>query len=162
MSSETSIRFAGKEDLATLVKFNRAMARETESKELIEDIVTAGVSALLEKPALGFYIVAERLGEVAGSLMVTTEWSDWRNGTFWWIQSVYVIPQARRQGIYRRLYEFIKVEAEKREDVCGFRLYVERENIPAQKTYGSLGMVETDYRLYVELKHDRKFFGKAA
>ena len=99
MSREIMIRFAGAEDLEALVAFNRAMARETESKELAVEVVSAGVNALLEKPELGFYLVAERQGEVIGSLMVTTEWSDWRNGTFWWIQSVYVLPAARRQGI---------------------------------------------------------------
>src|SRR5262245_35758231 len=135
MSPEITIRFARSEDVESLVTFNRAMARETESKELLVEVVSAGVAALLEKPALGFYLVAERRGEVVGSLMVTTEWSDWRNGTFWWIQSVYVLPRARRQGIYRRLYEFVKAEAAKQEGVCGFRLYVERENIPAQNTY---------------------------
>ena len=128
------------------------MARETESKELVVEVVSAGVSALLARPELGFYLVAEQHGEVVGSLMVTTEWSDWRNRTFWWIQSVYVLPGARRQGIYRRLYEFVKLEAEKQQGVCGFRLYVERENIPAQKTYRSLGMTETRYKVYEELK----------
>ena len=160
--TDIMIRFAGTNDLETLVAFNRAMARETESKELLMDVVRAGVSALLEKPERGFYLVAEQHGEVAGSLMVTTEWSDWRNGTFWWIQSVYVLPGARRQGIYRRLYEFVKAEAARREDVCGFRLYVERENIPAQSTYRSLGMIETDYKLFEELKQNRKFFEKTA
>ena len=161
MSREIMIRFAGAEDLEALVAFNRAMARETESKELAVEVVSAGVSALLEKPELGFYLVAERQGEVLGSLMVTTEWSDWRNGTFWWIQSVYVLPAARRQGIYRRLYEFVKAEAEKQTGVCGFRLYVERENIRAQETYRSLGMTETGYKVYEELKN-RKFFESAA
>ena len=162
MSREIMIRFAGAEDLAALVVFNRAMARETESKELVVEVVSAGVSALLEKPELGFYLVAEQQGEVVGSLMVTTEWSDWRNGTFWWIQSVYVLPKARRQGIYRRLYEFVKMEAEKQENVCGFRLYVERENIPAQMTYSSLGMIETRYKVYEELRQNKKFFESAA
>ena len=162
MSSKIMIRLAGTDDFETLVKFNRAMARETESRELLLGVVSAGVSALLEKPELGFYIVAERDGEVVGSLMVTTEWSDWRNGTFWWIQSVYVLPKARRQGIYRRLYEFVKIEAERQESVCGFRLYVERDNVPAQRTYCSLGMIETHYKVYEELRQNSKFFDNTA
>ncbi|HKA39395.1 MAG TPA: GNAT family N-acetyltransferase, partial [Burkholderiales bacterium] len=115
-----------------------------------------------DRPELGFYVVAQRNGDIVGSLMVTTEWSDWRNGSFWWIQSVYVLPQARRQGIYRRLHEFVKAEAGRKGDVCGFRLYVERGNVPAQNTYASLGMVETEYKLYEELKRNTKFFEKAA
>jgi len=162
MSTEATIRFARRDDLQTLVQFNRAMARETESKELIPEVVSAGVSALLDRPELGFYVVAQQNDEIVGCLMVTTEWSDWRNGSFWWIQSVYVLPRARRQGVYRRLYEFVKAEAGKKKDVCGFRLYVERENVAAQKTYASLGMVETEYKLYEELKQNMKFFEKAA
>jgi ribosomal protein S18 acetylase RimI-like enzyme len=99
--------------------------------------------------ALGFYLVAEAAdGQVAGSLMVTTEWSDWRNGRFWWIQSVYIQPDWRRRGVFRALYRHLTEIAEDEPDVCGFRLYVERENAAAQATYRALGMHEGVYRVY--------------
>jgi len=149
------IRGGELQDLDILVEFNRAMARETEGKDLSLKIVTAGVEALLKNPTLGFYILAENQDKVAGSLMVTTEWSDWRNGMFWWIQSVYVHPEFRRQGVYRKLYEFVKEKArnERKElRICGFRLYVERQNSVAQNTYKALGMQETGYKIYEELE----------
>ena len=158
MSDEMMIRLAKPEDAGSLVSFNREMARETEDKDLAEDIVSAGVRGLLENPALGFYVVAvlgdgggDGSGKVVGSLMVTMEWSDWRNGLFWWIQSVYIVPSQRRKGIYRRLYEFVKARAAEDVGVCGFRLYVEKENEVAQRTYEALGMEETCYKMYEEL-----------
>jgi len=151
--SKSEIRRANPGDTNVLIDFNREMARETEGKELDAELITAGVRALLENPTLGFYVVAEIDGEVAGSLMITTEWSDWRNGKFWWIQSVYVKPAYRRRGIYRSLHEFVKEMAGKDSTICGFRLYVESENSVAQETYLSLGMHETSYRLFEELKN---------
>ena len=135
-------------DAAALVDFNRAMARETEDKELDVETVTAGVATLLAEPARGFYVVARQGGALVGSLMITKEWSDWRCGDFWWIQSVYVRPTARRQGVYRRLYEFVQARAAGADNVCGFRLYVERDNHRAQQTYEALGMHESVYRMY--------------
>lgn len=161
MSAEIAVRLAVRRDANDLVQFNRAMARETESKNLVEEVITAGVSELLDNPNLGFYVVAEFEGEVIGSLMVTPEWSDWRNGTFWWIQSVYILPTHRRKGIYRQLYEFVKNHANENGDVCGFRLYVEKDNLPAQKTYESLCMKETNYKMYEELKQATKFIEEA-
>ena len=154
MSDEITIRFANPEDVSVLVSFNQAMARETEDKELAVDIVSAGVQGLLDKPTLGFYVVAESGNAVVGSLMVTMEWSDWRNGLFWWIQSVYIRPDHRRKGIYRRLYAFVKDRAHKDSGVCGFRLYVEKDNEVAQRTYAALGMEETHYKIYEELSGD--------
>jgi ribosomal protein S18 acetylase RimI-like enzyme len=148
------IRLAKPDDLEVLVEFNRAMARETEDKDLSLDILTAGVETLLKNQILGFYVVAENNNKVTGSLMVTTEWSDWRNGIFWWIQSVYVQPEFRRQGIYRQLYEFVKEKARNQQQelkICGFRLYVEHQNTVAQKTYEALGMKDTGYMMYEEL-----------
>jgi ribosomal protein S18 acetylase RimI-like enzyme len=107
---------------------------------------------LIAQPALGFYLVAEMQGEVVGCLMVTTEWSDWRNGRFWWIQSVYVPAAWRRRGVFRALYGHVTSAAAREPDVCGVRLYVERENAVAQSTYRSLGMSETDYLLFEQLK----------
>ena len=156
-TEEISLRPADERDVESLVEFNRAMARETESKELDAAVLRAGVENLLREPRYGFYVVAEGVGpedgraEVVGSLMVTYEWSDWRNGLFWWVQSVYVRPQFRRRGIYRMLYEFVKARAAREESVRGFRLYVERENAVAQRTYARLGMTETHYKLFEEL-----------
>ena len=150
--NETTLRRANPADDGVLIDFNREMARETEDKELDQDLITAGVQTLLQNQSLGFYVVAEIDEKIAGSLMITTEWSDWRNGDFWWIQSVYVKPEYRRRGIYRSLYEYIKKSADQDQNVCGFRLYVERDNSAAQRTYQSLGMHKTTYRLFEELK----------
>lgn len=145
-----NIRVARQVDVSLLVKFNQLMAWETEQKKLDEVVLSKGVSALITDDTKGFYLVAEYNNEVVGSLMVTTEWSDWRNGVFWWIQSVYISPDYRRQGIYAQLYAQVKVLAEQQKNVCGFRLYVEKENFIAQKTYEKLGMEETHYLMYEE------------
>ena len=151
MSDEIRIRFAEKRDADIITEFNIAMARETEEKELPSEVVSAGVKALLNNRQMGFYVIAETGGLIAGSLMVTMEWSDWRNGLFWWIQRVYVKPQFRREGIFTELYGFLKSKVKKDPNVCGFRLYVERNNIPAQKAYEALRMEETHYKMYEEL-----------
>jgi ribosomal protein S18 acetylase RimI-like enzyme len=145
-----NIRVAKLEDVTSLVKFNQLMAWETEQKMINEDILSKGVSALIVDDNKGFYLVAEKNDEVVGSLMVTTEWSDWRNAVFWWVQSVYITPDFRRQGIYAQLYAQVKALAEQQQNVCGFRLYVEKENLIAQKTYESLGMYPTHYLMYEE------------
>jgi len=134
------------------------MALETEGKVLAEEISSRGVAGLFANPSLGFYIVAESDREVIGSLMITTEWSDWRNGSFWWIQSVYVRPEARRQGVYRSLYSFVRNMADKDPDVCGFRLYVERENSTAQQAYRALGMEEINYVMFEDLKEGIDYY----
>jgi len=146
-----TIRKAVFSDAAVIAEFNQNMAWETEDKQLISDLVLAGVNSLLANPAYGFYLVAEIEGQVVGSLMITTEWSDWRNGVFWWVQSVYIRPEFRRQGIYRKLYAAVKTLAAEQGNVCGFRLYVEKDNQKAQATYHSLGMEVTDYLIYEEL-----------
>ena len=146
------IRRAMSQDADELAEFNISMARETEGVDLIPEVIAAGVRAMIDNPQMGFYLVVELDNGIQASLMVTTEWSDWRNGMFWWIQSVYVRPQYRRQGLYRELYARVKEMADQEPSVCGFRLYVERENRAAQLTYASLGMSETEYRLFEELK----------
>ena len=150
MSDKIQVRKAVVDDWEVIARFNRAMAMETEKKELPLPIITGGVQAVFRNPGYGFYVVAEIENDIAGCLMVTPEWSDWRNGVFWWIQSVYVKPEFRNKGVYRSLYEFVKTTAKENSEVCGFRLYVEKENHRAQKTYRALGMEETDYRLYEE------------
>jgi len=146
--ADIQIRPAVAADGPELVHFNCEMARETENLELDTAVVTAGVNALFERPERGFYVVADAGGTLAGSLMVTNEWSDWRNGLFWWIQSVYVRPDYRRRGVYRSLYRHVESTAADHPEVCGFRLYVERDNHRAQQTYRSLGMEQTPYLVY--------------
>ncbi|MGE0480270.1 MAG: N-acetyltransferase family protein [Phycisphaerae bacterium] len=142
------IRAATAADADTLAAFNRALAAESEGRPLDARRVLAGVRRLLGDPARGVYYVAERGGNVIGQMLVTREWSDWRDGWFWWIQSVYVAPDARRVGVYRRLHEHVAALARAAGDVCGLRLYVERENTRAQAVYRQLGMTQTAYLLY--------------
>jgi GNAT superfamily N-acetyltransferase len=148
VKSEIQIRVAGQQDTAVLAAFNVAMAQETEDRRLDPAIVTAGVASLLENPQFGFYLVATQAECVVGALLVTFEWSDWRNKCFWWIQSVYVPTAHRRCGIFTRLFREICAMAAARDDVCGLRLYVEQHNHIAQVTYKSLGMDETHYDMY--------------
>ncbi len=148
-SKRASITPALLHHAAAIVSNNAAMALETEGKRLDEERLTRGVRLLLEDRAKGFYLVAETDGaEVIGQLMVTFEWSDWRAGTFWWVQSVYVVPTHRRQGIYRALYERVLEMAREDGGVCGVRLYVERENVRAMETYRALGMARAHYEMF--------------
>ena len=143
------VRKAATEDLHALVNFNQLMAMETENKQLDTTTLTRGVNAVLSDPHKGFYLVAETdQNDIAGSLMVTLEWSDWRNSHFWWIQSVYVAPEYRRMGVYSQLYAHVKSLAENTDGVCGYRLYVEKDNLIAQKAYQKLGMKPTYYDMY--------------
>ena len=144
-----NIRLADKDDIQALVGFNQAMALETEGKKLEASVLTPGVAAVFEDSNKGFYVVADE-GPVVGGLLITYEWSDWRNNWFWWIQSVYILPEFRGKSIYRAMYAFVKQLAEKRGGVCGFRLYVEKENVHAQRVYEQLGMHESHYLAYEE------------
>lgn len=146
------IRIAKAEDTDSLVKFNQAMALETEGKRLAPETLSNGVKAIFQDKNKGFYVVAEGGGAIIGGLLVTFEWSDWRNAWFWWIQSVYILPESRGQGIYRKLYEFVLKKANDKGDVCGFRLYVEKENTKAQKVYEKLGMEKSHYLMFEEMK----------
>ena len=157
INKEIVIRLAEIHDALVITQFNQALAFETEKKELIPKVVSKGVKKILQNSNLGFYVIAERDKEVIGSLMVTTEWSDWRNAMFWWIQSVYIKPNERRKGIYTKLYNFIKESANNNPSICGFRLYVEYENILDKNTYKALGMMETGYRIYEELMPESRF-----
>lgn len=147
---DIEIRVANAVDGEALVRFNRAMALETENRHLPEAVVARGVRAVFDDPGRGFYVVAERGAEIVAALMVTFEWSDWRDAHFWWIQSVYVTRRFRRSGIYRRLHEFVRDRAREEGGVCGFRLYVEKHNADAQRVYEALGMTHTDYLMYEE------------
>lgn len=145
-----NIRLAEREDAAALVDFNQAMALETEGKRLDTQILQSGVESVFGDEGKGFYVVAEEDGQIVGGLMITFEWSDWRNGWFWWIQSVYILPESRGRGIYRLLYDFVKGRARQTDNVCGFRLYVEKENEHAQKVYQKLGMDVSHYLMFEE------------
>ncbi|HEU0277553.1 MAG TPA: GNAT family N-acetyltransferase [Rhodanobacteraceae bacterium] len=141
-----TVRDARLQDVPFLVRCNAAMALETEHKQLDHATLARGVTAVFEDAHRGFYLVAECGDEPAGCLMITHEWSDWRCGNWWWIQSVYVTPDARRHGVFRALY----AEAERRARAAGavgLRLYVERENRRAQQTYSALGMREEPYKM---------------
>jgi ribosomal protein S18 acetylase RimI-like enzyme len=156
MPPPLTVRRATSDDAEVLAQFNEAMAAETEDKTLDPDTIRRGVRALLGGEADGFYLIAERGGRAVGALMITTEWSDWRNGQFWWIQSVYVRPDARRQGVYSALHTHVEELALAENSVCGLRLYVERTNEDARRTYDALGFSETPYRMYeVELTDSR-------
>jgi ribosomal protein S18 acetylase RimI-like enzyme len=144
------VREVTEQDVDVLVAFQKAMAVETEDKGLIEASLKRGIEYLLAHPQEGYYLIAECDGEPAGSLMVTFEWSDWRNGRFWWIQSVYVADRFRRRGVYSALHDALRSRAVEDPQGCGIRLYVEQENGVAQTTYRTLGMTETHYRLFEE------------
>lgn len=146
-----NIRIANFADAQSLVEFNQAMALETEGKRLDATVLQSGVEAVFANKDKGFYVVAEENEKIIGGLMITFEWSDWRDKWFWWIQSVYILPEARGKKIYRQLYDFVKEKARRQGDVCGFRLYVERENVNAQKVYEKLNMQSSHYLMYEEI-----------
>ena len=139
------IREARSADGRTLARFNALMAEETEGKTLDPDLINPGVQALLEDATKGRYWVAEAGEEIIGQLMVTYEWSDWRNGNIWWIQSVYVPSKWRRKGIFTALYRHVESTAAAEPGVIGLRLYVEENNTRAQQTYEALGMTKPSY-----------------
>lgn len=141
-----SIRLADTAVSSALVAFNARMALETENLTLDRATLEAGVRALLEDSSKGMYFVAEIDGQVVGQLMITFEWSDWRNGNIWWIQSVYVLPEYRRRGVFRAMFEYVEREA-RNVGVVGLRLYVEQHNAAAQGTYKRLEMTLSHYQL---------------
>lgn len=135
-------------DTETIVQFQKNMALETEGKTLQEFAIKSGVTEVIKDTQKGTYLVAEYEGHIIGSLLITYEWSDWRNGWFWWIQSVYVKNEWRRKGVYSHLYDEVKKLSFGVKNICGIRLYVEKENIIAQTVYKKLGMHDTKYLLY--------------
>lgn len=143
-----NIRKAEMRDTGTIANFNRSMAKETESKELDADTVLRGTKAIIKDPHKGFYLVAEHNGEIIGQLLVTKEWSDWRNKFFLWIQSVYIVPEHRKKGVYRGLYDHLVDIAQYKKNVTGIRLYVEKQNTAAKAVYESLGMYDPGYDMY--------------
>jgi len=142
------IREAEDEDARIIATFNGALALESEQHVLDADAAFKGTMAVLRDPVRGFYLVAELAGEVVGQVLVTREWSDWRNAWFWWIQSVYVRPDVRRRGVFAALYHAVDERSRKAPGVCGLRLYVATGNRSARKVYESLGMDRADYVMY--------------
>jgi GNAT superfamily N-acetyltransferase len=148
------VRRGAPQDALTIAEFNARMAEETEGKALDRERLAAGTRAVFRDRERGFYVVAERAGALVGCLLVTREWSDWRNGWFWWIQSVFVLPSARRAGVYRTMYRWLEALAcdvgatDESAPIVGLRLYVERENTAAMATYEALGMQRAHYQLY--------------
>jgi GNAT superfamily N-acetyltransferase len=139
-------------DLAAIVEFQAAMARETEGITLDHQILTRGVCGVFEDRYRGQYLVAEQDGGVIASTLITYEWSDWRDGTVWWIQSVYVVPESRRRGVYAGLYKYVQELAGDDERVKGIRLYVDRRNVTAQTVYSNLGMNGEHYQVFEWMK----------
>ena len=155
------VRRATVTDKETIRIFSEALARETEAKALDFETLQAGVEAVLTDPLKGWYAVAEHNSVtgppiIVGQILITFEWSDWRNGNFWWLQSLYVDQHHRKQGVFRQLYRYVSEEARKSaEKVCGFRLYVEQANYSAQQIYDHMGLQETSYQMY-ELTFSRE------
>lgn len=149
---EGIIRQAKLEDIPVIVEYNYNLAKETEHIELNQDRLYKGVQRVIEDSSKGIYFLYEEEGKVLGQLMITKEWSDWRNGEFWWIQSVYIHRDHRQKGIFKALYRYVENAVLENKDLCGLRLYVEKENNTAQNTYSSLGMEETYYKLYEMVK----------
>lgn len=147
------VREANIKDLQTIVKFNYNLAVETESLTLNLERLTKGVQIILTNPTKGKYFVYEIDGKVVGQLLITYEWSDWRCGDFLWIQSVYVAKEYRNQGVFSALFQHVQNLALKSEQICGLRLYVEKNNIVAKRTYQKLGMKDAIYDLYEWVKH---------
>ena len=147
-ASKIQVRRATSDDLRTLVEFNAAMAQETEGKILDLERLRAGVAAVFDGEGRGCYYVAQYAERVVGQLLVTTEWSDWRNAYFWWIQSVYVTPEFRRMGVYRMLYGHVMTQSRLLDNVSGLRLYVYQGNSVAKKVYTSMEMRQSNYQLW--------------
>lgn len=142
-----AVRQASPGDRDRLVEWNAAMALETEQRSLSRQTLEAGVATVLADPGKGFYLIAEREGKPLGGLLVTFEWSDWRNAPMWWLQSVYVEPEGRGQGVFHALYDAVRARAE-RAGAAALRLYVERDNRLAQKVYEGRGMRPSEYLMY--------------
>lgn len=141
------IRQATTADEAVIAEFNVSLAKESENLVLDPAVARRGVESALRDSAKGIYFVAEEKGKVVGQLLVTYEWSDWRDGNFWWLQSVYVHPDFRGRGVFKSLFAHAFEEAKKMPDTCGFRLYVESHNHRAQEVYRRLGLKATEYQV---------------
>jgi GNAT superfamily N-acetyltransferase len=152
MIDEIRIKKALPTNWQTIANFQLLMAKETEDIDLDWDTVSKGVKAVFDNPGLGQYFIAESEGKIVASLMTTFEWSDWRNKMVWWLQSVYILPDYRRMGIFRKMYGHIQQLVLKNENVSGIRLYVDLSNANARKTYEAVGMDGEHYQVYEWMK----------
>ena len=143
-----NIRKANLNDIETIAKFNYNLAYETENKKLDMDILRKGVENLINDNSKGQYYVYTIDEKIVGQIMHTYEWSDWRNKTFLWVQSVYVDKEYRQKGVFKSLYNHVKLFCDSDDSIGGIRLYVEKQNINAKSTYRSLGMIECEYDMY--------------
>ena len=148
---EIVVRQATLDDSTILSQFNMSMAEATEGRQLDQTTVNAGEKQRFRDSRQGIYLMAEVGGSARGSLMITYEWSDWRNGLFWWIQSVYVVPAARRSGVFTALYQYVKKMAQDDNAACGLRLYMEKDNLAARAVYMAMGMDTTPYQVFEDL-----------
>ena len=145
---DLKIRRATINDVSIIAEYNYNLAFETEDKKLDIDVLTRGVKSLIEDESKGVYYLCEIDGKVVGQIMYTFEWSDWRNKTFLWVQSVYVDKEYRQKGVFKSLYNYVKSFCDNDDSIGGIRLYVEKQNKNAQSTYKSLGMIECEYDMY--------------
>ena len=143
-----NLRTADVHDIDNIAQFNSDMALETEGINLNQKDLRLGVAAVISDSNLGFYMISEHDGIMIGQILITKEWSDWRNGSFWWIQSVFVETKYRRMGVYTEMYNMILEMAKNARNVCGLRVYVDRNNVLAMQVYSQLGMVHSHYDLY--------------
>jgi GNAT superfamily N-acetyltransferase len=154
LPNQLIIRAANLDDVESIITFSAAMALETENRQLNVARLREGTLSLLNTPSYGFFMVAEigngEQRRLIGQLMITYEWSDWRNGVFWWIQSVYVDPAWRRRGVFRRIHEAVVSQAKADVKVCGLRLYVEQDNHTAEAVYQRVGLKRSVYKVYEE------------
>jgi ribosomal protein S18 acetylase RimI-like enzyme len=148
------IRKAVQEDIGVIAGFQQKMAMETENLSLDESLLINGVGNVFRNPSLGFYLIAQDNDRVIASMLLTPEWSDWRNSLFLWIQSLYVIPEYRKKGVFRMMYEHVRRMVQDSGDYAGLKLYVDESNTPAQKTYRQVGMRSSHYRLFEWNKFD--------
>jgi ribosomal protein S18 acetylase RimI-like enzyme len=147
-SSHLICREARVDDQESIVQFQLALALESENLKLDLQTCSKGVAHVFKNPHIGTYFVAEKSSKVIGSLLILSEWSDWRNGFVWWIHSVYVLPEAREHGVFSSLYRFIQEKGLVEHQIRGLRLYVDKTNVHAQKVYQKLGMTNHHYELY--------------
>ena len=152
LTGMVEIREGKLSDLECIVDFQLQMAEETERLKLNREVVSEGVRGVYQQPARGTYWVAEEKGEIVGVLLAIPEWSDWRNGTVLWVHSLYVVPEVRGRGIFKKLYLNLKKQVENSPELIGLRLYVDKKNRSAQQVYEKLGMNKNHYELYEWLK----------
>jgi RimJ/RimL family protein N-acetyltransferase len=150
--SNVSIRKSRPEDISTIVDFQQRLALESENFQLDGDTVAKGIKAMFDDPSRGVYFVAEVNGEIAGCHSITYEWSDWRNGMVWWLQSVYVVEKHRKNGVFRAMFENLKTLITNDPSLAGLRLYVDKSNARAQKVYQAMGMNGEHYSVFELMK----------